>query len=235
LLSSASLQHQKAQLHRHFRNVKAVLVSIQRITPAFRKADDPEDITPCQWWREGFDSALPHWLSRSVSGWRMFAGSVCIHFIRESRPTASQGQPGSRALHLAACQETRQSWKNVWTLPSLWFKSCPGFCLGRCDTIYTNGWPAGTEWTGKHQQIFHPKAPEKRKLPGSRSSHLFKLPVTTIQAGERIFTGFRGWVLKHIFSFSSAFSQQDLFLFKSNLFLADSLNMFLYDAVATFM
>lgn len=91
---------------------------------------------------------------------------------------ASQGQPGSQALHLTACQETLQSWKNVWTLPSLWFKGCPGFCLGRCDTIYTGSRPAGAEWAGKHQQIFHPKAQKKNtQALWEQRLQLFQAPV----------------------------------------------------------
>lgn len=38
-------------------------------------------------------------------------------------------------------------------------KAAHGFCF--CDTIYTGSCPAGAEWAGKHQQIFHPKAQEK--------------------------------------------------------------------------
>lgn len=43
-------------------------------------------------------------------------------------------------LHLAACQEMLQSWKNVWTLPGLWFKGCPGFHPNWHYTIYTICW-----------------------------------------------------------------------------------------------
>lgn len=120
----------------------------------------------------------------------MFSGSVCVCAWAYSLHkgveawVASQGQPGSQALHLAACQETLQSWKNVWTLPSLWFKGCPGFCLGCCDTIYTGSCPAGAEWAEKHQQIFNPRAQEKRKRSGSR--HCWQ----KFRHG-RVFTSFR--------------------------------------------
>lgn len=144
----------------------------------------------------------------------MFAGSVC----RVEAWVASQGQPGSRALHLAACQETLQSWKNVWTLPSLWFKSCPGFCLGRCDTIYTGSCPAGAEWAGKHQQIFHPKAQEKRRRPGSRGCSFFKLLLTKIQAWESLHK-FQPAPNDRMFSPSPASSQQDLWGGDTKVFL----------------
>lgn len=83
----------------------------------------------------------------------LWIADVWNHFIRELRPTASQGHPGSRTLHLAFCQDTLQGWKNVWTLPCLWFKGCAGFRLGRCDTIYTG---LNEVWSNQKTQLCWP-------------------------------------------------------------------------------
>lgn len=150
----------------------------KRIKTLFREADGTDNIKPCQWWGGRlvlFGSAeLTDWAALSLDSRCSLSvcmcALVCIPFIRELRP----GYPvrvnlGLQAPHLAACQETLQNRKNVWTLSSLWFKGRPGFfCLGCCDTIYTSSCPAVVKWAEKQQQIFNPRAQEKHKRSGSR-------------------------------------------------------------------